>query len=223
MSATMEAVGASYSLAQEEEADLAAVAYLKEMGLNHKEYGDLLFRLGSQNTLEGIPQSASSPNSPPGAMKRLEAIDYGKGQVVEKHDEKYDRNVVDILTLDAAIDIKGAKYDHAAMTLDRAIRSGSATDEAYFLKALTLRHLSNEPQVTSEALKMLDTASEREGSDIRWVNSERGILYLRMGDAAKALEAFEKYLADVRKLDSATVGEELVWAKRMVAKCKLVK
>jgi beta-barrel assembly-enhancing protease len=222
-SAAMDVVGASYSHAQEVEADLAAVAYLKAMGLNHEEYGDLLFRLGSQSKLEGSSQSAPSPNGPTSTTERLEEIGYVKGKVLEKHDQKYERSVVDILTLDAAYAINMARYEQAAITLDRVIQSDWVTEEVYFLKALTLRHLSSDPQVTSEALGILDTASVRDASEIRWVNSEKGILYLRMGDTAKALSAFEKYLADLLKLDPATVGEELVWAKRMVAKCRMVK
>ena len=219
----LDIIGASYSRSQEEEADLAAVQFLKAVGLNQEEYGDLLLRLGLHNKAQGISQSASLFDSHPSILSRLEEIEYTKTEPAQKSDLNYDRSVVECLSYSAALDIRENKYEEAAKILDRAIQSGWATEESYFLKAVALRHLSYDPQSSKDALAMLDIATQRKATDLRWTNSERGLLYLRLGDIVKALNGFEAYLADLSKLDPVTVQEEVVWAKKMIAKCKLMK
>jgi hypothetical protein len=81
--------------------------------------------------------------------------------------------------------------------------------------------MSNDRQQTLLALALLDSASHRRTIGIAAINAERGLLHLRLNDVDRALSSFESYVAELGNDSSGAWREEILWAKRMVGKCRL--
>ena len=219
----LDIIGASYSRSQEELADHAAVDFLNSRGMNGREYGDFLLRMGEHNKKFGLPQTASLLSTHPNIKDRLEELEYKYIESPKKTDVGYDRHMVDVFTRYAAIQILKSDFAGASFALDRALESGWATERAYLLKAIVLRHQSNDPRIIGLALALLDTAEMRRTEDYSMINSERGLLYLRIADHVKAQASFDAYVVDLSKSEVFAGSEELAWAKGMAAKCRVMK
>jgi predicted Zn-dependent protease len=217
----MDIVGAAYSRSQEEDADRIAKDYLVYVGVDPTEYGDLLFRIGNRNRIHGLSRAASLTDSHPIITSRLKDLGYTRDTPVSKTDTLYDRNIAEILTYNAALDIYESKYEDAGEHLDRAIKSGWALDDAYLLRAISLRHLATDKNTNQQALVLLEQASKIDTNWNRLIYSEKGLMYLRLHDKPNALAAFQNYLSLLSKLDQNEVQTETIWARKMIARCKM--
>jgi len=189
------------------------------MHLDPTEYGNLLYRLGERNRVRGLSTSASLHDDHQTITSRLKAIQYSPGTTPSKSDTLYDRNIAELLTFNASLEISDHRYAEAIDQLNRTIASGWAVDDAYLLKAIALRHLSTDTNTNEHALQLLEKASSINPTGNRLVDVERGLIHLRRGDKQNALKAFKNYLAQLSKLDPISVHDEIVWAQKMIAKC----
>ena len=209
-SGVMDIVGAVYSRNQEKEADIVARDYLKAFGYDGLEYGDLLKRVGEYSPLSG------------GINNRLIDLEYKRTSNVLKSDTTLDRYLCECFVFNASLAIADRNYEIALRDLDRAIATGLAVEEAYLLKAIALRHLDNSKEATLEALGQLEMANKRTTMGYRIVNSERALLYLRLGDPNNAMKALDIYIEQLTQAKSEDVNDEMRWAKGMRAKCLLM-
>ncbi len=216
-----ERVGAAYSIKQEHAADRIAKSYFATMHLDPTEYGDVLYRLGERNRVRGLSTSASLQDDHQTIATRLTTIQYSPDTTVSKSDILYDRNIAEVLTYNASLEISDHSHAEAIEQLNRAIASGWAVDDAYLLKAIALRHLSTDRNANEHALQLLNKASSINATGNRLVDVESGLIHLRLGDKQNALKAFKNYLAQLSKLDPISVHDEVVWAQKMIAKCTL--
>lgn len=217
----LDVIGASYSRSQEREADLSAKGLLSFLGRDPDAYGRFLHRLGMHNKLNGVTETSSIMDSHPQIEDRLKELTFVPQEGPATPDVEYDRMMVDCLTLSAALAMQSGQYDYADTLLNRALVSGLATEEAFFLKAKSLRMTSNDAQSAQAALKMLEHASNRMVTGIPAASAEKGLLYLRLGEVDKAIVAFQRYIDDLSRGGADEWQEELLWAKRMVIKCQL--
>jgi len=169
-----------------------------------------------------LDMSSSLLDDHPAIKDRLQEIEYKNDKLAEKNDNIFDRIIADCLTYNAALQLYQDKYDLALSNLERAIRSGLAVEESYLLHAIALRRLASDSKTNQEALKSLDLAVERRTAGSRFINSERGLLYLRLGDFNKAQAAFDSYLGDLSRMKADDHWDEIDWGRKMLARCKLL-
>ena len=131
-------------------------------------------------------------------------------------DINYDSHITECLKTNAKLLVADQFYKDAIPYLNRSINSNWTSGETYLLKAIALRHTQYSEEVNREIISLLDKAKENAVTDLPWVWSEKGIVYLRLKEDEKALNAFllfEEYFTE----DQTEIS---LWARKMVAKLK---
>lgn len=109
-------------------------------------------------------------------------------------------------------------YEKAIQYIDRLISAQAASEEAYLLKARIYRRLYNSASSNRTALSFLEKAQTLSTTTNLDILTEQGLLYMRLGEYAKAKTAFlayDKGLASIGGYD-----EERRWVKELLFQCK---
>ena len=129
-------------------------------------------------------------------------------------DINYDTQISECLKTNSKLLIADEIYSDAIPYINRSIQSNWTSGESYLLKAIALRHTKYSATDNKEILSLLEKAKENSIMNLPWIWSEEGLIYLRLKENEKALNAFIKF----EEYFSEEQSETTFWARRMVAK-----
>jgi predicted Zn-dependent protease len=183
----LQRAGAKYSREQELEADLTAQQWLAHAQRDTVALAQVLYNLHVQT---GDSHAEPSPyDDHPTLLSRMLALPARTDTSETARDPAYEAAISECLMSQAWLQIIDERYAEATATLDRALLADWHTGELYFMRAIALRRQKDTAESNREALAQLQMALGFSNTNA-WIYGELGLINMRLGDTAGALEAF---------------------------------
>lgn len=215
-------LGLKYSHEQELEADLIARQILGVLKYNEYGLGIALKRIKQHNILTGNYLALSGSGSHPNIEERIEK------EVNQIDENKYSQTnylakASFINSYNAEIELYFSHHLKALNLVEKNIKSSTATESDYILKAKIIRRLFSSKEKMEEVILLLNKAKSLDISKNIVISKEEGITLSRIGRNLDAKKSFETYLLGLIELQkkeptSVILENEIEWTKKIIFK-----
>lgn len=214
-------MGNNYSIAQEEQADDAAVLMMKYFNRDPKAFAAALSRVNEYLVINGLSNGLGG-DTHPSTYSRIAKIGLVKTETYNKVD--YDKIISMVNTYNAISEMSSNRYLSSFSLSDRNIKAGVATEMDYLVKSMSTRVLYNTEQSNLDALNLIQTAKGLNVVPNLYIYKQEGITLLRLGRNSEAVKSFEAYLTGLNEQDERTewIEKETDWTKTMIYKCNVL-
>jgi len=147
----------------------------------------------------------------------------GYSKMEHKTPDEYTRIISDVISYTSWQNLYALNYSDAINLINRLENAGVATEDDYLLKAKIYRTLYNTDESNYEALRFVAKAKTIGLTKLVDLDKEEGLLYLRIGDKAKAKLAFEEYRTGLEDIQAkgGDNSTEIRWVKNIMFKNNL--
>jgi hypothetical protein len=147
--------------------------------------------------------------------------DYSKIEL--KTPDEYNKSISSVISYNAWQHFYALNYSDAMDLINRLENAGIASEDDYLLKTKIYRLIYNTEESNYEALRCIKTAKKLGVIKLVDLSKEEGLLYLRIGDKAKAKIAFDEYRSGLEELQAKgnDSDQELRWVRNVMFKNNL--
>ena len=217
--------GINYSHEQEFQADEAAYDIMILLNKEPDAFVSALSKISNYLYRTGNHESLQSSHTHPALDSRLANLGSNSKTYFS---EDYQKQISFVITHNAKIEYSKKHFTECEKLVDKNINSGVATEDDFILKALVTRVLYGDTKHNHLALDYLNKAEALGIEPNAYIDKQKGITYLRLGEENNALISFEKYQNqitsiydesfDISGFEQESLKKEISWAKRMIYK-----
>jgi predicted Zn-dependent protease len=218
--------GMEYNHTQEFSADEAAFEVMEFLNKKPEAYVSALNKIGNYLYRAGNYASLSQSHTHPSLDSRLSKL---SADNTDFYSIEYQKNMSFINTNNAKIEFDKKHYSECDKLIDKNIKAGVATEDDYIIKAMITRVLYGDKEHNLLALEYLKKAESLEIEPNAYINKQKGITFLRLGQVADTQNSFKEYLNQLENILNSEkerktanevnyLNEEISWTKRMIFK-----
>ncbi len=222
----VERFGMQYSNMQEFQADEAAFDVMTFLNKKPEAYVTALTKIGNYYYRNGNYDALKHSHSHPSMESRLSQLEADASVF---YDNDYQKLISFVNTHNAGIEYQKKHFTECEKLVDKNIDAGIATEDDFILKALVTRVLYNNDKSNNLALDYLLKAESLKIEPNAYIDKQKGITYLRLGQSNNARSSFEEYLNQLLDIyddnskaktreEMKRLEKEISWTKRMIYK-----